>query len=1001
VEFTILGRTTLRIDGQLIDLGTEKPRAVLALLLLHAGRPVTVDLIVDQLWPDRSPDEVRGNLQTLVSRLRNALKRAGLPEALPPSDTDAYRIELDPQLVDYHRFRWQAEAGRAAACRGDHATAARLLREAIDLWRGLPLGDLRTDWATRRRDLMVDGDLLPAHQSLIESELELAEYASALNRLGPLMDDHPLNETFARQRIRALDGLGRPAEVTSFYVMFRRRLRDRVGAEPGLELRKAYEDVLRRRAADGDRPPSTAGSARGQAGPWQLPRVVTNVTGREELLATLDALLLDPGTSQPAPVVALHGMPGVGKTTVAALWGWSRRNRFPGGSLFRDFHGYGPDEPVSAEDAMVTFLEALGVPAADIPSAGPQLADRLNRALAGRKVLVVLDNVRDLANVRPVLSATSTCPALVTCRAMPTGLVARDGVAGVTVHTLSMDDSVVLLRGDITDGRADDDPASVQALAASCGGLPVALRLMGPYAAHRPRARLADIARELDSCAALLAATGEEDEWDTPQGAFYLSFKALSPEAADLFRVLGLHPRPGFGRPAACALLGREIAETERQLKALTDAHLLEPEGSHRYRLHDLLQAYAADRARRDISGEQRHEAVERLVDFYCRTASAAARTLMPYSEPVPAVPTPTEATPLTFDTEDEALRWCMQERDNLIAATRLAAEYQLHEYAWRIPAAMGRVFERSGFEKDFLDSLYPAIESARTAGSREAEVGMLTHLGGSFFVRHDYRRALFHFQQALEVAQRTGDPSVLGPSLHNVGSAHLKLGNTDAAIRLYQQAIELERARGSSEGVASCLHQLGVAYRQAGRHEEALHHCHRALQLREEIKDARGQGDTLTELAALSHDRGQPDRAIALGMRALDMYERAQEKVKATRTLTVLATVHLDTGSLPDAADCAGRAIELCSETGDDIALAQALHILGRVHHAGADHEAASAAWTRAVRILDTAEHAEAEAVRERLEQLDAACGQVPRPRAYPDSGTEITGPPRLDSIT
>lgn len=983
MEFTILGKAQLRIDGRLADLGTTKTRLLLALLLLHVGRRVPVSMIVDQLWPGRSPDEVRGLLQSQVSRLRATLDRAGVPHRLPPHELGAYRLELEPQLVDYHRFRRQAEAGRAAARAGDHNLAISLLQSAIGVWQGEPLAELRTDWAAQRRDQMLRDDLLPAHYALIESQLRLRDYATVLNQIGPLMDDYPLDETLALHRMLALDGIGRPSDATSFFARFRQRMLVDLGMEPGPELHEAHRYILRRRTLT-DGSPALTVKAVDRPPVWQLPRVVHNLAGRDDLLAILDMLLLDHDPNQPAPVVALHGMPGIGKTSLAVFWGYRRRDRFPDGCLFLNVHGYGPNPPVSADDAIARCLESLDVPAREVPPPGPRRTDKLNRMLAGRKILVLLDNVRDPAHVRPVLSAISSCPVLTTSRAMPTGLVIRDGVRSVVVAPMSIEDSAALLCEDIGDRRATDDRASVTALAASSGGLPLALKLIGQIAANRPHTSLADIARELDTCNALLEATGEDTELDTLQGAFFMSVSALPPEAAAVLPVLGLHPRPSFSRHAACALAGQDLGETERLLKILTEVHLLEQEGFHRYRFHDLLHAYAANRSHRDLPTEEQHDAVERLADFYCRSASAAWRMLVPHGQPVPALPTHTKTVPLVFDTDNEALQWCAKERGNLVAVTLLAANYQFHEYAWRIPAIMGEAVERWGFRDDFLDSVHVALQSARVVGNREAEIGMLNYLGGSFFVRHNYRGALTQFTDALAIAQQAGHREGLSVSLHNVASASLELGDSEEAIRLYRQSLDLKRQLAAPGGAAHCLHRIALAHQRSGRYDEALDHYRQALKIRENIDDLRGQGDTLNELGALYHELGEYDLARDHCRRALKAHERSQDIVKEIKALTILAAVHYDTGMSHESAACAERAVEQCKVTADPIALARALHVLGRARNALGASETARDAWMRAAQIFDDASSPEAHALWEHIAELDA------RPRPLPSPGID-----------
>lgn len=972
MEFAILGRTELRVDGRSVDIGAAKQRALLSLLLLNVGRAVSVETITDQLWPGRYRNEVRGNLHPMVSRLRTALKRAQAPcELHRNADIDAYLIELDPRLVDYHRFREQVEVARSSARDGDHRRTVALLRDAIALWRGHPLAELRTDWAAQRREQMEISDLLPAHHSLLASKLELKDYGDVLNRIGPLMDDHRYDETLVRYRMRALDGLGRPNEATAFYTRFRQRMVNDLGMEPGPELQETFSQILRRRTPHDGRPPQ-----------WQLPRVTNSLSGRDDLLATLDTLLLGHHPDRPAPVVALHGMPGVGKTTLAASWAWSHLRDFPGGGLFLNLHGYGPDKPVNAEDAIGRLLEGLAVASKDMPPLGPQRANLLNRLLARRRTLLVLDNVKDSAHVRPLLPVVSTCPVLITSRALLTGLGVHDGVSTVAIHPLSNQESVALLRRDIGASRPDDDLTSIDALITATGGLPLALKIVAQHAANRPRVDLVDIARELDSCKALLAASGDEEDRDTLHGAFHMSYNALSPDAASLLRLLGLQPRPSFSLHAACAMFDRDTAETEQQLTALVEVHLLEPEGSHRYRLHDLLHAYAATRANRDLSAAQRRDAVERLADFYYRSAENVLRLLVPNREPIPPPPTVTSAVPCRFDDDTEALHWCAKERGNLMAVTRLAARHQLHEFAWRIPATAGEVFERWGVQEGFLDGVRTGIESARAIGDCEAEIGMLNYLGGTYRARHDYHAALSQFQQALSAAEQANHREGMSVSLHNVGGAHLELGENEAAIRLLKQALHLKRALGSLDGEAHTLHKIAEALRRSGRHDEALEYGTSALRIREELGHLRDLGDTLIELGALHHERGEYDLARNHCTRALSLHEHSQDMVKAVMDLTVLARIHIDTQSFQEAITCASWAEELCAATHDHVALAHVLHLLGTAHRQLGHLEAARNAWTRAVELFDHVGQADAETLRTDLAELNPATGSIPTPR-------------------
>jgi tetratricopeptide (TPR) repeat protein len=709
--------------------------------------------------------------------------------------------------------------------------------------------------------------------------------------------------------------------------------------------------------------------------PWQLPRVAPIVVGRSDLLSRLNGLLLANGSRHPAPVVALHGMAGVGKTTLAACWGWRHQQDFPGGGLFINCHGYSPHQPLTADDIIIRLLDGLGLEPTGLPATARQRADRLNWALSSRRTLLVLDNIENCTQARPVLAALLACPILVTSRATLTGLVVRDAVTSVAVPPLPMTDSAALLRSDIGTARSDGDSASVAALAAASGGLPMAVKLVGHYTAARPRARLSDIARELEDCTALLAATGHDDEQNTLQGAFALSFRALPAAAAELFTLLGLHPRPGFGRHTASALLGRPLADTERLLKILAEVHLLEPEGAHRYRVHDLLHAYSRSQAEHDLSADSRLRAVTRLADFYCKSTANAWSRISPRGDPVPELPDATDVTPVTFDSDRAALAWCGKERGNLIAMTHLAAAYQLHAHAWVIPALTVRIYERaSGFGNDLLGAVQVAIDSARFIGNRDGEIGMLNYLGGSFIIRHTYRRALTLFNEAYAVAESSGHRQGISISLHNMAGAHRRLGESGTAARLYQQALQLKREMGQAGGIAHCLHGLAQTCRQQGLPVQALELFQQALQIRQHINDFVGLGDTFTELAALYHQQGSLDQARQHCETAMRMHDRTHNTSRKVETLTILARTHHDAGTFRESIGYAQRAADLCQATRDPLALARALHVLGRAQQASGDHHGAQATLARAEQIFAATDDPEADAVRTGIRRLGHA---------------------------
>jgi DNA-binding SARP family transcriptional activator/tetratricopeptide (TPR) repeat protein len=967
VEFTILGRTQLYVDHHPVDLGAAKQRGLLTLLLLNVGKPVTIEVILDQLWPGRQRAAVQPSLHSSISRLRSVLKSARVPHELR-RDPDAYRLLLDPLLIDYFRFRDWVETARRSFRQGDHVAAKRLLRNALDLWRGPALVDLRSDWATNRSRQMAETDLLPAHYALFDCAIELREYADVLSEITPLIDDHPYDETLARQLILALAGLGRHNEVTSFFARFRQRYVSEYGTGPAPELVETYRQVLRHREA-------TAGSSTGEPlrSPQKLPRGLGSLIGRDDLLATLDALLPVAGASLPPRVVALEGMPGVGKTSIGVYWARQNLHHFPGGQLFVNLNGNGLDRLITAADAMSRLLYDLGMPADLIPTNVEQRAGRLNQLLADRQALVFLDNVKDSAHVRPLLDATSNSLVLITSRARLSGLVIRDAIDSLTVRPLTAEDSVAMLRAEIGEERANENPEALHDLALLTAGLPLALRIVGHNLASRPQASLADIVRELDGHSALVTSlAGIDDEMATVPGAFSLSYNTLPAETARQFRLLGLHPSPTFSAYAASALLGQDVAAIESHLKSLTAMHLLEQEGLHLYRLHDLLHAYAADLANREESSAERHAAFTRMADWYFRTAINAKAALAPHSLSIPAMAPTAGVVPLTFENDQDAIRWCNQERGNLIAMIRSAAENGLLEYAWRMPAGLWDAFERSGFKDDFLRVLPLALDATRALGDRQAEAWMLNTLGRVHFGRRDYQPALAYFEEGLAVARQIKDLIFEAGSQHNVACVWLELGKLESALEIYRLTLQMQRDGGARDGEAHTLHRLGDVHRRLGIPEKATEYYRDALRIRREIDHVRGQGDTLTALGNLYHERLEYNKALHYCHQALALHEQTQDKVAATETLTIIAAVYFDIHEFQESIQHSHQAIALSHLTQDSLALARALDFLGRAQLAAADSVAARKSWTQALAILEATGDPGTERVRAQLDALD-----------------------------
>jgi len=752
MEFVILGPTALYLDGQQVPLGPAKQRAMLAVLLYHVGEPVRVDTLVEHLWDGRNPADRRSSLYAMASRIRGILLQAGAGRALErlPS-TGAYRLNVDRTLIDFHRFRQLVRDARQAGAQQRHDSATALLTDAVELWRDEPIADLRSARAEHIRRHMNES-LLDAHRLLAASLLRLGRHSAALSRLEPLIREHETDEALAQHWITALWAGGREAEARKFFLDFRRRFRRAIHTEPAVTLPSPAPQLH----AAAPVPRNVASS------PHQLRADIVDFAGHADLLNELSRLT-DPDDKH-TNVVVIEGMPGVGKSTLAVHWAHRHLHRFPDGQICLNANGYGPTLPVTPYDALGTFLSALGVPDNRIPVGEDQRRDRLNQLLAGRHVLLILDNIKDSSQARPLIPASDTCVTLITSRTRLSGLAIREGVRSLTIPPLSDDECLILLRGIVESRRVDDDPAALRRLAQLSGGLPLAVRIIGEHVVARPLARIGDHVDELTG--RLLDAEGGDDDNASLRTVFAWSYDALRPESARLFRILGLFPGTSIRPEAGAAMLGTGEREAEHLLNGLARAHLVDHSTVRRYRLHDLLRDFAAQRASAEETAETRTAALRRVLDWYLLSAVNAAALLAPDSPPVPDLPEPVGIEPQVFGEDLAAMRWCESERENLAALTRWAVGHGFARHGWQVPGAVHEVFERYGRQDDVQEIQELAVTAARLDEHVAGQVGTLINLGATYFAVRDYPRATASFTEGRRLARPQQRPSATPPGV-------------------------------------------------------------------------------------------------------------------------------------------------------------------------------------------------------------------------------------------
>jgi tetratricopeptide (TPR) repeat protein len=741
--------------------------------------------------------------------------------------------------------------------------------------------------------------------------------------------------------MRALFRSGRQAEALEAYARAREVIADELGVDPSVELQRLYQQILTAdaRASPEDPVPETAADSPfatlsaqpkspaaqfPQAQPLpplaQLPADIGDFTGRTDHVQNLRNLLTGPQRpDSPGAVVvaAVIGAGGLGKTTLAVHAAHQLRAHFPDGQLYAHLVGANA-HPVTPSDVLARFLRDLGVDPARIPASEEERGAQYRSLLTDRRVLIVLDDARDAAHVRPLLPGSATCAVLVTTRNRMPDLA---GSRFVDLDVLDPAEARAMFAGIISSSRAAAEPEATDEVLTACAGLPLAIRIAGARLAARGNWTVRNLARRLSDQRRRL------DELKTGdlavRACFEVSFSSLpSYEAggidpAHAFRLLGLWPGPSVALPAAAALIGQPEDAVADALEVLVDAQLLQAPAPDRYRFHDLLRAYAAERAMAEEAEGVRDAAICRILTWYLHTVEAVAQMVSPHRYRIPMPAVDPQCHPLAFDTLTQALNWCETERANLVAGTRQAAVAGLHELAWRLPVASFGFFNRRTYWADWVETHRVALASVRRLGDRRAEALVLNNLGTAYY-RQGMDEAADCFEQALAIRREIGDLPGEAQTATNIADNYLRLKRFDEALDLLKRIQEIERELASpySEGVA--LNNLGEAYLAVGRDEEAVASLVEARRIFQDIGEIRGEGYALTNLGAAYLALGRTAEAIGVLERALERRQVSGDRFDEAHTLRDLGRAYLAAGRPDQGRDCLRRAAATFAELGD-----------------------------------------------------------------------------------
>lgn len=774
IKFEVLGPLRAWRDGAALPLGPVQQRVVLAVLLLHTNRPIGRQQIIDAVWGTAHPTHAVNLLQRHVSSLRRVLEPQRSARAA--SDrvvwTDGgYLFTVASGNLDLEQFDSSVSLARAARVAGDLPKAAAALHSALELWRGPACDGLISPYLDAQREQLAERRI-SALEERIDLDLALGNHLDVIAELRALVADYPLRERLRGLLMSALYRSGRQADALAAYQDARRQLRDEVGVAPAAPLQRLQQQIL---AADPDlAPPMPSGPITVSTGssparehipmPAQLPRDLSTFVGRDSELHQLNLLINDGVDSEGPVVTALLGMPGVGKTALAVHWAHQIRDQFPDGQVYLNLRGHDPTEPLmDPAEALQTVLEAFSVPTSQIPAGLEARAALYRSVLSGQQVLIVLDNVHDAEQVRPLLPGSAGCRVLLTSRNQLTSLAAIDGAQLLSVEPLSDSDAQALLARRLGAHRVAREAPAVEQIIQACAGLPLALSVVAARA--MPGFPLAVVADRLRAAQGSLDAFDGGDETANLRSLLAGSYRYLSPAAARLFRLLPLLPGPDFASCLAAGLAGIGLPDVDYPMFELRRANLINETKPGLYAMHELHRAYASELSSSYDSDEERRRALRELSDHCLHPAHRADRLLSQFGEHH-KIWRPSRS-PVALDdlpAHQEALDWFTAQHPGLRGALGTAVgdgvDQSLRQLAWTFESFL----EGDDYPRDSRTAhrSRPSQEEQPHQPSGQAIChGCLAYAYGQLGRHHD---AELHARQALALYQEIG---------HRTGQVH------------------------------------------------------------------------------------------------------------------------------------------------------------------------------------------------------------------------------------